>query len=73
MVSAAFGKAGKEVLHYCLCLSESTRCLKQGDYHPRCQQHRKSLSANKSQALKKDKDDAAQVKIDFEMEWNPEE
>lgn len=31
MVSAAFWKAGKEVLHCCLCLTESTHCSKQVD------------------------------------------
>lgn len=31
MVSAGFGKVGKEVLHCCLCFTESTYCSKQGD------------------------------------------
>lgn len=31
MVSAAFGKAGKEVLCCCLCLTESTHCSQQVD------------------------------------------
>lgn len=29
MVSAAFGKAGKEVLHCCMCLTESAHCSKE--------------------------------------------
>lgn len=67
MVSAAFGKAGKEVLHCCLCLTESTHCSKQLDITRSVNTTGRTSAVTSPKHSKKTKDDAAQVKIALGM------